>query len=78
VAEGRSLIFTGKPGRDEAHMTIAVAYRAIQLGFDASFTTAATRIEGLSAASRGGQLAQALAVVSPPAGSATLFRSPGC
>ena len=35
VTEGRSLIFSGKPGRGKTHLAIAVAYRAIQNGFDA-------------------------------------------
>jgi DNA replication protein DnaC len=67
VTEGRSLIFTGKPGRGKAHLAIAIAYRAIQHGFDAYFTTAATLIDDLSAAFRAGQLAQALATYTHPA-----------
>ena len=35
VTEGRSLIFSGKPGRGKTHLAIAIAYRAIQNGFDA-------------------------------------------
>ena len=57
VTEGRSLIFSGKPGRGKTHLAIAIAYRAIQNGFDAFFTTAATLIDNLSAAFRAGQLA---------------------
>ena len=55
VTEGRSLIFFGKPGRGKTHLAIAIAYRAIQHGFDAYFTTAATLIDDLSAAFRAGQ-----------------------
>jgi hypothetical protein len=67
VAGGRSLIFSGKPGRGKTHLAIAVAYRAIQNGFDAFFTTAATLIDDLSAAFRDGQLAQALQAYTHPA-----------
>ena len=67
VTEGRSLIFTGKPGRGKTHLAVAIAYRAIQHGFDAYFTTAATLIDDLSAAFRAGQLAQALATYTHPA-----------
>jgi DNA replication protein DnaC len=67
VTEGRSLICFGKPGRGKTHLTIAIAYRAIQHGFDAYFTTAATLIDDLSAAFRAGQLAQALPAYTHPA-----------
>jgi DNA replication protein DnaC len=67
VTEGRSLIFTGKPGRGKTHLAVAVAYRAIQNGFDAFFTTAAALIDDLSAAFRTGELAQALPTYTHPA-----------
>jgi len=67
VTEGRSLIFLGKPGRGKTHLAVAMAYRAIQNGFDAFFTTAATLIDDLSAAFRDGQLAQALETYTHPA-----------
>jgi DNA replication protein DnaC len=67
VTEGRSLILTGKPGRGKTHLAVAIAYRAIQNGFDAYFTTAATLIDDLSAAFREGQLAQALPTYTHPA-----------
>jgi DNA replication protein DnaC len=60
VTEGRSLVLIGKPGRGKTHLAIAVAYRAIQNGFDAVFTTAAAMIDELSAAFRTGRLAEAL------------------
>lgn len=41
VTEGRTLILSGKTGRGTTHLAIAIAYRAIQNGFDAFFTTAA-------------------------------------
>ena len=66
VTEGRSLILAGKPGRGKTHLAIAVAYRAIQNGFDAFFTTA-TLIDDLSAAFRAGELANALLTYTHPA-----------
>jgi DNA replication protein DnaC len=67
VTEGRSLILAGKPGRGKTHLAIAVAYRAIQNGFDAFFTTAAALIDDLSAAFRTGELAHALPTYTHPA-----------
>jgi DNA replication protein DnaC len=67
VTEGRSLILAGKPGRGKTHLAIAIAYRAIQNGFDAFFTTAAALIDDLSAAFRVGELAQALPTYTHPA-----------
>ena len=66
ITEGRNLILTGKPGRGKTHLGVAIAYRAIQNGFDALFVTAAELIDDLSAAFRAGGLAEALArYVSP-------------
>src|SRR5438093_11341429 len=67
VTDGRSIIFGGKPGRGKTHLAVAIAYRAIQNGFDAFFTTAATLIDDLSAAFRTGELAQALPTYTHPA-----------
>jgi len=67
VTEGRSLILTGKPGRGKTHLAIAIAYRAIQNGFDAAFVTAAELIDNLSNAFREGQLAEALQQYVQPA-----------
>ena len=60
VAEGRNLIFLGKPGTGKTHLAVAIAYRAIQNGYDARFTTAAYLIDRLAAATREGTLAEAL------------------
>jgi len=66
VTEGRNLILRGKPGRGKTHLAIALAYRAIQNGFTARFTTASDLIDELSAASRQGRLREATAeFVSP-------------
>lgn len=60
VTEGRSLILSGKPGRGKTHLAVAIAYRAIQNGFDALFISAAALIDELSAASRDGRLVEVL------------------
>lgn len=52
VTQGRNLILFGRSGRGKTHLAVAIAYRAIQNGFDALFTTAAALIEELSYASR--------------------------
>lgn len=61
VTEGNSVILLGRPGRGKTHLAIAIAYRALQNGFDALFTTAAELIDDLSAASRAGKMRDALA-----------------
>ena len=60
ITEGRAVILLGKPGRGKTHLAIAVAYRALQNGFDALFTTAAELIDELSSASREGRMRDAL------------------
>jgi len=67
VTEGRTVILTGKPGRGKSHLAIAIAYRAIQNGFDALFVTAAELIDDLSAAFRKGQLTKTLPRYTHPA-----------
>jgi DNA replication protein DnaC len=66
VTEGRNLILFGKTGRGKTHLAVAIAYRAIQNGFSALFTTAATLIEDLSAASRNGRGRERLAFYTHP------------
>jgi len=60
VTDGRNLILLGKPGRGKTHLAVAIAYRAIQNGFESLFVTAAELIDHLSGAFRNGQLAVAL------------------
>lgn len=66
VTDGRALILLGKPGRGKTHLAVAIAYRAIQNGFDARFVTAAELIDDLSAAFRTGRLAEALPTYTHP------------
>lgn len=66
VTEGRSLVLFGKPGRGKTHLAVAIAYRAIQNGFEALFVTAAELIDELSGAFREGRLAEALARFTHP------------
>ena len=60
VTEGRSLVLSGPTGTGKTRLAISIAYRAIQNGFEARFTTAAELIEHLSNAVRSGQLRSAL------------------
>lgn len=60
ISEGHSVILEGKPGRGKTHLAIAVAYRAMQNGFDALFVNCAELIDDLSCASREGRLREAL------------------
>jgi DNA replication protein DnaC len=60
VTEGRCGIFGGPPGRGKTHIAVAIAYRAIQNGFEARFTTADELIGELSAAAHRGHLEEAL------------------
>ncbi len=61
VSEGRNLVLLGKSGRGKTHLAVAIAYRAIQNGYNASFITAAALIEELSQASNDRKLREALA-----------------
>src|SRR5690606_31050548 len=60
VAEGRSVILARPTGTGKTRLAISIAYRAIQNGFEARFTTAAELIERLSNAARTGGLESAL------------------
>jgi DNA replication protein DnaC len=66
VTDGRCLILHGDTGRGKTHLAVAIAYRAIQNGFEALFITAAALIDDLSNASRNGRLVERLAVYTRP------------
>jgi DNA replication protein DnaC len=66
VTDVRCVILSGKPGRGKTHLAVAIAYRAIQNGFDARFVTAAELIDDLSAAFRTGRLVEALGPYAQP------------
>jgi len=60
VSEGRCAILSGPSGRGKTHLAVAIAYRAIQNGFEARFTSADEMIGALSGAAAHGNLEQAL------------------
>ncbi len=66
VTEGRCIIFGGKTGRGKTHLAVAIAYRAIQNGFDARCVTAAELIDDLSTAFRSGGFTETLATYVHP------------
>ena len=66
MTEGRNLILSGKPGLGKTHLAIAVAYRAIQNGFEAQFVSANDLIEELHAAAMKGTLREATATYVHP------------
>lgn len=60
VPEGRNAIFSGPSGTGKTHLGIAIAYRAIQHGYEARFVGADTLIGELSRAAATGRLEPAL------------------
>jgi DNA replication protein DnaC len=60
VTEGRSAIFSGPSGTGKSHVSIAIAYRAIQHGYEARFVSADVLIGDLSRAATRGRLEFAL------------------
>lgn len=60
VTDGRNLVLFGRSGRGKTHLAVAIAYRAIQNGFEALFTTAAAVIDELSRSSADGHFRDAL------------------
>ncbi len=66
VEDGRSLVLLGEPGRGKTHLAIAIAYKAIQNGYDARFTTAALLLNELHLAAREGDIEETLATFVAP------------
>ena len=60
VTEGRSALFSGPSGTGKTHLAIAIAYRAIQHGYEARFVGADVLIGELSRAATRGRLDVAL------------------
>ena len=60
VTEGRSAIFSGPSGTGKSHLCVAIAYRAIQHGYEARFVGADELIGELSRAAPKGRLERAL------------------
>ena len=60
VSEGRSAILSGPSGTGKSHLCIAIAYRAIQHGYEARFVGADALIGELSRAAVKGRLEVAL------------------
>ena len=60
VSEGRCAVLSGPPGTGKTHLVVAIAYRAIQNGFEARFVAADQLIGELSHAARLGRLERAL------------------
>ena len=66
VTHGHCLIASGPSGTGKTHLAVAIAYRAIQNGFDARFTTATALIDDLSVATRKGKLRHTLPTYTHP------------
>jgi len=60
VTEGRSALLSGPSGTGKSHLCIAIAYRAIQHGYEARFVGADALIGELSRAATKGRLESAL------------------
>jgi len=61
VEEGRGAVLLGRPGRGKTHLAIAIAYRAIQNGYEARFETAVALLGRLHKAQAAGRLDEVLA-----------------
>jgi len=66
VSEGRGAILLGRAGRGKTHLAIAIAYKAIQNGYSARFTTAASLLNELHKAQRDGVLEEVTATFVDP------------
>jgi DNA replication protein DnaC len=66
VTKGACLVLSGVSGTGKTHLAVAIAYRAIQNGFEARFTTATALIDELSTAARRGRLRHVLPTYTHP------------
>ncbi len=66
VTQGACLVLSGVSGTGKTHLAVAIAYRAIQNGFEARFTTATALIDELSTAARRGRLRHVLPTYTHP------------
>lgn len=66
VSEGRCLILYGPPGTGKTALSVAIAVKAIQNGFDAHFVTATQMITTLTEAEKKGSVSQALPIYLEP------------
>ena len=66
VTQGHGLVLSGASGTGKTHLAVAIAYRAIQNGFEALFTTATALIDELSRATRTGKLRTVLPTYTHP------------
>ena len=66
VSEGRNAILSGPSGTGKTHLAIAIAYRAIQHGYEARFAGADVMIGELSRAASKGRLDTALEAYTQP------------
>lgn len=66
MTQGHCLVLSGAPGTGKTHLAVAIAYRAIQNGFEALFTTATALIDELSTATRKGKLRHVLPLYRHP------------
>ena len=60
IEQGHSLILAGRSGRGKTHLATAIAYKAIQNGYEALFATAASLIDDLALATRQGRFRDVL------------------
>ena len=60
VTEGRNVIFSGPSGTGKTHLAVAIAYRALQHGYEARFVAADLLIGELSHAATLGTLDEAI------------------
>jgi hypothetical protein len=66
VTQGACLVLSGVSGTGKTHLAVAIAYRAIQNGFEARFTTATALIDELSTATRKSRLRHVLPAYTHP------------